>query len=201
MSGFTQTTNELLYAYYGAGTPSVPTASPGVQMNVGYPPIIVPGGYMNNVGEHSSSLKLTGGGLMITSGSAPTWEFCLIMTTAQPGAYVASVAAGSLVGSTAATAPTSSITGATFSMEWNIGLRTLAVGAASTVTCFGQIWCPGAIASPGVMTIPASASSYSPQFTAWPTDQQVYLWPQLIITGGTAGNTITMEWMKLYGEN
>ena len=54
MSGFTQTTNELLYSYYAASTTSTPTANPGTSMIVVYPPIIIPANYFTNVGSRSS---------------------------------------------------------------------------------------------------------------------------------------------------
>jgi hypothetical protein len=201
MSGFTQTTNELLYAYYGAGTVSVPTTTPGSSMILGYPPIIVPGGYMSNNGEHASSLRLIGGGLLIATATVPTFQFNLYATTIQPAAW----AATTLIGQTAAlTAPTVT-TGCTFSMEWNIGLRTLALGAASTVTCFGnvQIWEAQGTSTAGSIyaTIPAAAATYAPTCTSWAVDQQTYLWPTLSLGAATAGNTTTMEWLKLYGEN
>ena len=85
MSGFTQTTNELLYSYYAASTTSTPTANPGTSMIVGYPPIIIPANYFTNVGSRSSSLKLEMGGLC--SVTAVAWQFFLYvlpLTTAAP---------------------------------------------------------------------------------------------------------------------
>src|ERR1700734_3133098 len=106
MSGFTMTQTELLYAYYGAGTVSVPTTTPGSSMTLGYPPITVPGGYMSSVGERSSSLKLMGGGIAIITATVPTWQFSLWATTAQPATWAASGSAF-LIGQTAiAAAPT-----------------------------------------------------------------------------------------------
>lgn len=201
MSGYTQTTNELLYAFYGAGTVTTPTTTPGSSMILGYPPVTVPGGYMTNVGAHSSSLLLKGGGLLIATATVPTFQFNLYATTAQPAAW----AATTLIGQTAALAAPTATTGCTFSMEWNIGLRTLALGAASTVTCFGKVefWEAAGTSTAGsvVATIPAAAATYTPTCTTWPEDQQVYLWPTLSLGAATAGNTTTMEWLKLYGEN
>jgi hypothetical protein len=208
MSGFTQTTNELLYAYYGAGTVSVPTASPGSSMTLGYPPITVPGGYMSNVGERSSSLKLVGGGLFIATATLPTIQFSLWRTTAQPATYANSGSAV-LLGSSLLAVASAVTTGCPFDMEWNIGLRTAGVvnGAGSntsTVTCFGKVstsLSATATNTPNIWPVPTPGATYSPTDTAWPQDQQVYLWPTILVTGATAGNTVTMEWLKLYGEN
>jgi hypothetical protein len=203
VSGFTMTQTELLYAYYGAGTVTTPTTTPGSSMILGYPPIVVPGGYMSNVGQHSSSLKLVGGGLFIATATVPTFQFSLFFTTAQPAAFSA---AGTAVGQTGIQAAPAATTGCPFEMEWNIGLRTLALGAASTPVCWGHVRLlyagAGTVESTNyTLSVPAPAASYSPTLTAWPMDQQVYLWPTLSLGAATAGNTTTMEWLKLYGEN
>jgi hypothetical protein len=188
---------ELLYAFYGAGTVTTPTVSPGSSMILGYPPVTVPGGYMTNVGAHSSSLKLVGGGLFIATAVVPTFQFNLYATTAQPAAW----AATTLVGQTAVAAAPTATTGCWFTMEWNIGLRTLALGAASTVVCVGSVNVFTTFSTTAEYTIPAAGATYTPTCTTWPEDQQVYLWPTLSLGAATAGNTTTMEWLKLYGEN
>lgn len=209
MSGYQPVGTELLYAYYGAGTVSVPTASPGSSMTLGYPPVTVPGGYMKNAGPWASSLKLVGGGLLIVTATIPTIQFTLWRTTAQPSAYGNSGSAVQVATSLLA-APAVVTTGTPFEMEWNIGLRTPGVNvsagtsASSTVTCFGKVLTldsPTVINAPNLWPVPTPGATYSPTDTTWPVDQQVYLWPTIIVTGATAGNTVTMEWMKLYGEN
>ena len=211
MSGATMTQTELLYAYFGAGTVSVPTTTPGSSMTLGYPPITVPGGYMSSAGEHSSSLKLVGGGLLIATATVPTFQFSLWRTMAQPAAWAASGSAV-LVGQTAILAAPAATTGCWFDMEWNIGLRTPGVvasagsSASSTVTCIGKVSITevAILSTAGddlVGTIPAAGATYTPTDTTWPQDQQVYLWPTLSLGAATAGNTTTMEWLKLYGEN
>lgn len=209
MSGYQPVGVELLAAYYGAGTVSVPTASPGSSMTLGYPPFAVPGGYMKNAGNWASSLKLVGGGIAIFTATLPTISFTLWRTMAQPAAYANSGSAV-LVGSSILVAPAVVTTGTPFEMEWNIGLRTPGVNASagtsasSTVTCWGNVTTadsPTVINAANVWSIPTPAATYTPTDTTWPEDQQVYLWPTIIVTGATAGNTVTMEWMKLYGEN
>jgi hypothetical protein len=199
------TQNELLYAYYGAGTVSVPTVTPGSSMTLGYPPVTVPGGYMSVVGEHSSSLLLKGGGILIATATVPTFQFSLWATTAQPATWAASGSAF-LLGQTAIAAAPTATTGCWFTMEWQLGLRTVGVvsGAGSntsTVICLGEVRFPETFSTPSVYTVPAAAATYSPTCTTWPQDQQVYLWPTLSLGAATAGNTTTLEWLKLYGEN
>ena len=205
MSGYQPVGSELLYSYFGAGTVSVPTTTPGSSMTLGYPACVVPGGYMKNVGNWSSSLKLEGGGILIATATVPTFQFSLWASTTSTYS-----ATGTLVGQTAVNAALTATTGCHFSMEWNIGLRTAGVvsGASdstSTVTCYGKVIIIEASALTGttdyIIPIPAAASTYTPTCTTWPASEPVYLWPTLSLGAATAGNTTTLEWMKLYGES
>ncbi len=204
MSGYTMLQTEVLYANFGAGTASTPTVSPGSSAINGYPAITIPGGYMSRVGTNSSSLVFECGGLLIATATVPTWQIFLYLTTAQPAAWGSTVT----LGSTATWTPTAT-TGCWFTMRLNIGLRTLGTVAAgasdatSTVVCVGEMRYELAAASTAtVNTIPVSpATTYSPTCTTWAQDQQYYLWPSLSLGSATAGNTLTMEYAKLYGEN
>jgi hypothetical protein len=211
MSGFQPVGTELLYAYYGAGTVSVPTTTPGSSMTLGYPPVTVPGGFLKNAGNWSSSLKLVGGGIVIATSVVPTFQFSLWRTIAQPATWAASGAAV-LVGQTAISTAPAITTGCQFEMEWNIGLRTPGVvsggsDATSTVVCYGKVniyngqFTGATTTANTILTIPAGASTYAPTDTTWPAAEQVYLWPTLSLGAATAGNTTTLEWLKLYGEN
>lgn len=204
MSFYTGTNNELLYASFGAGTASTPTASPGSSMINGYPAIIIPGGFMSRTGTLSSSLLFECGGLLIATATVPTWQVFFYLTSATPAAWGSTVT----LGSSATWTPTAT-TGCWFTMRVHIGLRTLGTVAAggntatSTVVCIGEMRYELAAASTAtVNTIPVSpATTYSPALTAWEPDLQYFLWPSLSLGAGTAGNTITMEYAKLYGEN
>lgn len=196
MSGYTLTQTELLYSYYGASTVSTPTTSPGSSMIVGYPPMIVPSSYMSKTGAQSSSLKLKMGGLLTATATVPTFQFFL---------YAAVLASPAVFATTLTVAQTTTITpsaqtNAWWSLEVDIGLRTLgAAGQNSTVAAWGQWECPLAFASPFMMKIP-NDGAYSP-LTTWDNAQTYTLWPALSLGAATASNTVTTEFCKLYGEN
>ncbi|HEY2638453.1 MAG TPA: hypothetical protein VGI66_01030 [Streptosporangiaceae bacterium] len=196
MSGYRPVGTELLYASHQAGTVSVPTTTPGSSMTLGLPPVPVPAQDMSNTGSWSSSLRLVMRGILIATATVPTFQFSLYRTTAQPAAF----ATTTLVGQTAVLAAPTATTGSWCRLEFEIGLRTLALGAASTVTCLGRVDC-SALASPFYADIPPGAATYTVSDTSWPADQQVYLWPTLSLGAATAGNTFTCHQMKLYGES
>jgi hypothetical protein len=203
MSGFTQTTNELLYSYDAAATPSVPTTSPGATITAGYPPIIIPAGYFKNAGSQlSSSLKLEMGGLATATATVPTWQFFLyaaIQTTSAPA-----FATTYTLANTATFTPTAE-TNYWWFADINLTLRALALGEASTVSVHGEFRSPMfasssyAAATPLDVTIPGSGS-YSP-FATYDTSQAYVLWPALSLSAATAGNDVTVQYAKLYGEN
>lgn len=203
MSGFTMTQTELLYSFYGAATVTTPTTSPGSSMTLTYPPIIVPAGYMQNVGGRSSSLRLKMGGLATVTATIPTWQFFLytaVATTSAPA-----FATTNTLASTATFTPGQAATNAVWDMEIEIGLRTLALGAASTVVAMGKIrsyaFTPAAysVTAYDTQTLPA-IGAYTPLAT-WDNSQAYVLWPALSLGAATAGNTVITEFCKLYGEN
>lgn len=203
MSGFTQTTNELLYAFFGAATVSVPTTTPGATITAGYPPIEIPANYFSNVGLHSSSLKLKMGGLATATAVIPTWQFFLyaaIATTSAP-AFATTLTLGSTTTFTPGTAETNDV----WNAEIDIGLRTLALGQSSTIVAVGafqsDVFQSAAL---GIQTTTyvsmPGPGAYTP-FATYDTTQAYLLWPALSLGAATAGNTVTVEYCKLYGEN
>lgn len=192
MSGYTGTIFEELYSFYGAATTTTPSAS-AVSITQGYPPIVLPGGYMTKLGAQSSSLRLRFGGQMTVTATVPTWLFGVAYTSLTPPAFAATTP----LGVTAAITPTAG-TGGYFLAEIDIGLRAIALGAASTVVTAGKV--EGSLfPSPFFQTVPAT--NVAPTVTAWETDLQYFLWPYLTLGAATAGNTVSLHWCKLYGEN
>ncbi len=203
MSGFTQTTDELLYAFYGAATTSTPTTSPGSSITAGYPPVVVPAGFMRSTGSQSSSLRLEIGGLATATATIPTWQFFLytaVQTTSAPA-----FAATNTLGSTAAFTPGTAEANDVWTATIHIGLRALALGAASTVVAVGEfksdvfVSAAFAVQTQLFVSMPGPGA-YTPLAT-WDTTQGYVLWPALSLGAGTAGNTVTTQYCKLYGEN
>jgi len=203
VSGFTQTTNELLYAFFGAATVSVPTTAPGGTITAGYPPIEIPANYFTNVGSRSSSLKLKMGGLATATAVIPTWQFFLYATIATTSAPAFGTAP--TVGSTAIFTPGTAETNDVWNAEIDIGLRTLALGQASTIVAVGafqsDVFQSAAL---GIQTTTyvsmPGPGTFSP-LAIYDTTQAYFLWPALQLGAATAGNTVTVEYLKLYGEN
>ena len=203
MSNFYNKPYELLYAFYGAATVSVPTTSPGATITAGYPPIIIPANYFGDVGERSSSLVLKIGGLATTTATIPTWQFFLyaaIATTSAPA-----FATTNTIGSTATFTPGNALTNYVWNATIELGLRTLALGAASTVTAMGSfqsdIFGPSAFSTTQyeLVTMPGPGA-FTP-FATYDTTQAYLLWPALSLGAATAGNTVTVEYCQLDGEN
>jgi len=191
MSGITMTQVELLHSYYGAATTTTPSAS-AVSITAGTPEIVVPAGYMSALGKRSSSLKLKLGGFVTATATVPTFSFGLAFTAfATPPAFSAAAPLATISNTVTPTAGTG-----TWKMECEIGLRSIGLGNASTVVTHGAIdsnqW------STNLQLAPAGSGN---TVTNWQSDQEYYLWPYLTLGAATAGNTITTQYVKLYGEN
>ena len=192
MSGVTTTIFEELYSSYAAATTTTPTAG-AVSIIAGMPPIVVPGNYMTKLGASSSSLRLRFMGQMTATATVPTWLFGVAFTSVTPPAFVATAT----LGVTGTFTPTAG-TGAYFACELDIGLRTLALGAASTIVTVGKV--EGALfPSPFWQSLPATNTA--PTIATWESDLQYFLWPYLTLGAATAGNTVSLHMCKLYGEN
>lgn len=191
MSGYKPIGTEILFSTYQAATVSVPTAS-AVTITAGWPGITIPAGYMSNAtGDWASSLKWKMGGFLTATATIPTFSFGLAISTSS-----AFSAATPLATATAATAP-GSATSFSWKMEVEIGLRTLGLGAASTIVCHGAI-------DSGAFTANlqlAPAGSGNALITNYDKNAIYYLWPYLTLSAATAGNTVTSQYGKLYGEN
>jgi len=201
VSGFKPVGTELLYAFYGAATVSTPTASPGSSMILGYPPVVIPPGYFANAGSWSSSLKLEMGGLC--SVTAVVWQFFLygaVATTAAPA-----FATTAFLGSSATFTPGATVTNNWWDATIHIGLRTLALGAASTVSATGKFrsaaFASAAYAAGTPFEVPFPATGAYTPFATYDTTQGYVIWPAVAITGAVAANTVTTQYVKLYGEN
>jgi hypothetical protein len=162
----------------------------------GWPAIPIPAGYFTKLGEQSSACKLVIQGTLTATATVPTFAFGLGVTQANPAAF----SAGTLLHAISATNTPAAGTAFQYWAEWDILLRTLgAPGANSTLVTSGRIRCPNGFTTPFELTFPQSngantLATYDPQ-------QVGYLWPYITLGAATAGNTVTPQWGKLWGEN
>jgi hypothetical protein len=196
VSGYKPIGTEVLYSSYALASTSVPTAA-AVTITAGMPPIVVPANYFSDLGSWSSSLRLVYGGLMSTASTIPTWNWGLYASVATTTAPAFS-SAGILLGSSGASAPPSVVSNVPWWAYFDIGIRALALGAASTIVTWGTVQST-AVNTAGEVTVPGSGA-YTPPAT-WDTTQSYILWPALTLGAATAGNTVTVQYAKLYGEN
>jgi hypothetical protein len=192
VSGYSFTQGELIYSSYAAGTTTTPTAG-AVSTIGGYPgAICVPAEYFSTLGKYTRSLRLVVGMLITATASVPTWIFGCAFTTTD-------AAATTPVLFTTGTYTPAAGTGAQAVMQIDIGVRAIGQGAASTIVAMGQVESPLFTASPYLMPIPAVGSAAT--VTSWDVEQPYYLWPYLTLGAATTGNTVTTQYVKLYGEN
>ena len=185
------TQTEVLHAFYGAATTSVVSAS-GVTITAGTPEIVVPAGYMCTLGKRSSSLKLKMGGFLTATATVPTFAFGLAYTAfAAPPAFANTPVMATTTNTTTPTAGTGA-----FKLECEIGLRAMGLGNASTVVTHGAV--DSNQFSTNLQFAPTGSGN---TVTNWQSDQEYYLWPFILLGAATAGNTVTVQYVKLYGEN
>jgi hypothetical protein len=111
-----------------------------------------------------------------------------------------------VLAATAAFTPGSAVTAGWFDLEADIFLRTLALGAASVLFTRGSIragqFAPAAYSATNSdkQTLPATNVSGA-STAAIDVDQPLFIWPYMTLGAATAGNTVTVQSMKVYGEN
>jgi hypothetical protein len=193
MSGYTMTQAEVKYAYYNVGT-QLNTFTAEASLQGTYPLCVIPQKYFNVTGELSKSLKIKAGGRLGTTG-APTFTWSV---RAIPTANSWS-AGGILLGATAALTAGTTQTLAPWFLEADVGLRTLAPGAASTLVAAGEVRSPLGLASPFAGTIPANNTSLT---TATYDDSLWYsIWLSAACGTSNVANLIQLEYLKVYCEN
>jgi hypothetical protein len=200
MSGYTGLMFEELYSFRGAATTTSPSTS-ATSIIQGYPQITIPAGYFSKAGRAASSCKLWMRGNMTSTATLPTWKFGVGLTQAIPAAF------GNTINvETPARTPGAAQTGPWWHIDVDFMLDTLALGAAS------KLFVAGTISSEGLMPS-AFSSSTGPEWSfpaantsavtgaSIDVDQPIFLWPYVTLGTATAGNTVTTQMAKLYGEN
>lgn len=202
MSGFTGLMFEEIFSCAQAATTTTPTAG-AVITTTGYPTIEIPAGYFNKLGKAASSVKLWMRGQMTTTATIPTWLWGVAFTQAVPGAFVVTNGVA-----TAARTPGTATTGAWWHLDCDITVRAIAAGSSTSTT----LVLAGTVSSEGLLPAAFSTtitSEWSMPATnvsgassaAIDVDQPIFLWPYITLGAATAGNTVTTQMAKLYGEN
>jgi len=144
------------------------------------------------------------GGLLTATATIPTFQFQL-NAIVQANPVVFSTTSPVTLLQTTAVTPSAATANVPWNIVGHIGLRTLSLGAASTIAGWGW-WMASTfaataytVATPLVATAPATGA-YTPPAT-YDTAQTYNLWPTLILGTATTGNTVTTQYCKLYGEN
>lgn len=186
---------EVLYSYAGAATTTTPTAA-AVSLIATYPPIVIPPNYFSKLGANSSTLRLKLGGVIVTTATIPTflWGLAITPATTTPAAFSATT---SLTATTAIAPTTAQTTGAGFVLDVDLTVRTITQVASSVIVSGGTVLSGSTL--PAGWTFPATG--VAPTFSTWEMDLSYFLWPYLTLGAATAGNTATVHYAKLYGEN
>jgi hypothetical protein len=186
---------ELLYSYAGAATTTTPTAG-AVSLIATYPPIVIPPSYFSKLGANSSTLRLHLGGILTATATIPTflWGLAITPATTTPAAFSVTT---SLAATTAVAPTTAQTTGCGFVMDVDLTVRTITQVASTVIVAGGQVQSPQSSASGWGFPAVGVASTFS----TWEMDLSYFLWPYLTLSAATAGNTVAVQYAKLYGEN
>jgi hypothetical protein len=193
VSFYTGTQNEVLFSNFTAST-NLATFTTEDNLQKTYPPVIIPAGFFGGDGKASGkSLRILSRGQLGTT-SAPTFTWTVRLLTSTTWS-----AGGVVVGTTGAVTAGSTVTLAPWTLDMTIGLRTLGIGAASTVVHMGDVRGATALASPFIATIPAANGTFS--VATVDNSTQYYLFISAACSASSASNLINMQQLIVYGEN
>lgn len=192
MSFYTGTMSEMLYSNFTTST-QLNTFTSEDNLQKTYPPVIIPAGFFFNPSATGKSLRIAAAGRLGTTGAPTfTWSARLLTSTTWS-------AGGILLGSTAALTTGTTQTLAPWFLDIVVGLRTLAIGGASTVLTMGEVRSPLGLASPFAGTIPANNTN--PTVATVDNTTTYYLFLSVACGTSNAANLIQMEALRVYGEN
>ena len=192
MSFITGTSAEVLYNSIATGT-QLNTFTAESNLQGALPPVIIPAGFMYNLGAAGKALHIKARGRLGTTG-APTFTWSIRILTSTTWS-----AGGILLGATAALTAGTTQTLAPWTLEADITMRTLSIGAASTLACIGEVRGPLALASPFAGTIPTNNTAFTS--TTFDNSLTYYLFLSAACGTSSASNLIQLEMLKVYGEN
>jgi len=191
LSFLTGTQSELLYASIATGT-QLNTFTTEDNLQKTLPPVIIPAGFFYNNGAAGKSIKVRAYGRLGTT-SAPTFTFSIRLLTSTTWS------AGGIGFSTGAITAGTTQTLAPWLVEIDITMRTLSIGAASTIIVMGQVESALGFATPFSGSIPANNTA----ITNATVDNSLTYYLFLSAACGTSNalNLIQLESLKVYGEN
>ncbi|SRR5712691_113406 len=193
MSFQTGTQTELLYSSVAAGTQlNTFTTEDNLQKTLAA--VKIPAGFFfNPQGAAGKSLTIRARGRLGTTGAPTfTWSARLLTSTTWS-------AGGVLLGSTAALTAGTTQTLAPWTLDMDVTLRTLSIGAASTIVSMGEVRSPLGLASPFVGTIPANNTA--PINATLDDSLTYYLFISAACGTSTAANLIDLQTLKVFGDN
>jgi hypothetical protein len=195
MSFYTGTQSELLYSYANPST-NLATFVTEDSLQKTYPPVFIPAGFFFNAGSTGKALRVKAAGQLGSTGT-PTflWSVRLI-NAASPPAWSA---AGVLLGATGALTTASTVTLAPWFLDMDIVIRTVGLGATSTVVSMGQVTSPAGLASPFAGSIPAAG--VSPANATVDNSQSYYLYLSCACGTSNSLNLVNLQSLKVFGEN
>lgn len=183
---------DCLYSYHNPST-NLATFTTEDNLQKTYPPVLIRAGYFLNAQATGKSLRVKACGQLGTTG-APTFTWTARLLTSTTWS-----AGGIALGSTAALTAGTTQTLAPYFLDLEIGLRTLAIGGASTVVTMGEVRSPLGLASPFAGSIPANNTAVS--VATLDNSVQYYLFLSAACGTSNALNLINLQSLKVYGDN
>ena len=193
MSGYTMTMPELFYSY-SAGSTNLATFTTEDNLLKTYPACPVPATFFSKLGNFSSSLKIVADGQVGTTGT-PTFTFSLRLISSTTWS-----AGGILLGSSNAITGASGVTLASWRLDANVTLRTIAAAASAT----SSLATTGLISGTGFPTAGSiPANNVSPVVSTLDVSGTAQYWLFLSAACGTSNsaNLINTQTLKVYLEN
>jgi hypothetical protein len=194
VSGYTQTTNEVLASTAQAGTTATYAAGTEQSLMGSLIPIAIPAFYFLNNQATSKTLKIKASGL-ITCISAVSWTWSVRIFTTN----TFSAGLGILLGATPALVAPSTATLAPWFLEMDIAMRNVNSGATSVICAQGEVRSTTGLASP--FGGPMPPTNTSPQISTYDNSLTYYVHITLASTSASASNLANLQMLKLYGEN
>lgn len=193
MSFRTGTSAEVFYETITAGT-QLDTFTSEANLMGGLPYCDIPPAFWGCDPKSATGkcIKIKAWGRLGSTGT-PTYVWTVRLLTSSTWS------AGGLSVATTTLTTQSGVTLGVWELEMDITMRTLGVGAGSTLCMFGKVWSPLGLAAPYGGTIPTSNTAFT--VTTFDASVTAYLFLSATCSASSGSNLIKLESMKVYGEN